>query len=103
VNSQTGSVEHTSLSTNARQPLVVGRIFDVLLRLRALLALLLLVLVFSLTTSSFMTTNNLIILVKHVSINAFLAVGMTFVMLAGGIDLSVDQLWVSLGWLPVDC
>jgi erythritol transport system permease protein len=64
----------------------------VLLRLRALIALALLVVVFSLLSPEFLTTNNLSILVKHVAINAILAIGMTFVILSGGIDLSVGSI-----------
>jgi erythritol transport system permease protein len=102
VNFQRAAVEQASLSTNAKKG-VVGLVFDVLLKFRALLALALLVLIFSLTTSSFLTTNNLAILAKHVSINASLAIGMTFVMLAGGIDLSVGSVaglaGMVAGWL----
>ena len=36
--------------------------------------------------------SNLSILVKHVAINAILAIGMTFVILSGGIDLSVGSI-----------
>jgi erythritol transport system permease protein len=62
-----------------------------LLRMRAALALLLLILAFSLMTDSFFTANNFAILIKHTSITALLAVGSTFVMLTGGIDLSVGS------------
>ncbi len=68
-----------------------GRAAAVLLRLRALVALALLVLVFSLLSPAFLTSSNLIILLKHVAINAILAIGMTFVILTGGIDLSVGS------------
>ena len=40
----------------------------------------------------FLTANNLSILTKHVAITALLAIGMTFVMLTGGIDLSVGSI-----------
>ncbi len=40
---------------------------------------------------SFLTANNLAILSKHVAISAILAIGMTFVVLTGGIDLSVGS------------
>jgi erythritol transport system permease protein len=53
--------------------------------------LLILLTAFSLMTPSFLTANNLSILAKHVSINAILAIGMTFAILAGGIDLSVGS------------
>jgi erythritol transport system permease protein len=62
-----------------------------LFRLRTLLALLLLVIVFSALSPAFLTTGNLIILLKHVAVNGILAIGMTFVILTGGIDLSVGS------------
>jgi erythritol transport system permease protein len=58
---------------------------------RAVVALAILVVTFSALSSSFFTTGNLVILAKHVAINAILAIGMTFVVLAGGIDLSVGS------------
>jgi len=63
-----------------------------LLRLRAFIALAIVTLVFSLLSPEFLTTGNLSILVKHVAINAILAIGMTFVILSGGIDLSVGSI-----------
>ena len=64
----------------------------IVMRLRALIALALLTGVFSLLSPEFLTAGNLSILVKHVAINAVLAVGMTFVILSGGIDLSVGSI-----------
>src|SRR5262245_17709279 len=75
-------------SQAARSP----RVTDVLIRLRALIALVVLAVVFSVLSSEFLTTGNLSILVKHVAINAILAIGMTFVILSGGIDLSVGAI-----------
>jgi erythritol transport system permease protein len=63
-----------------------------LIRLRALVALVSLTLAFSLLSPEFLTAGNLAILVKHVAINAILAIGMTFVILSGGIDLSVGSI-----------
>ncbi len=62
-----------------------------LFRLRALIVLILLLLAFAWMSPAFLTAGNLTILVKHVAINAILAVGMTFVILSGGIDLSVGS------------
>jgi erythritol transport system permease protein len=62
------------------------------MRLRALIALTLLAVAFSLLSPEFLTASNLSILVKHVAINAILAIGMTFVILSGGIDLSVGSI-----------
>ena len=47
---------------------------------------------FSVLSPEFLTSGNLSILVKHVAINAILAIGMTFVILSGGIDLSVGAI-----------
>ena len=62
-----------------------------LFRARAILVLVLLLLLFSAMAPAFLTVNNLSILVKHVAISALLAIGMTFVILSGGIDLSVGS------------
>ena len=66
-------------------------IASLLIQLRALIALVLLTIAFSVLSPDFLTTGNLVILVKHVAINAILAIGMTFVILSGGIDLSVGS------------
>ncbi len=62
------------------------------LQLRTLIALFILVIIFSFTAPAFLTTGNIVILVKQVAINAILGVGMTFVILTGGIDLSVGSI-----------
>lgn len=62
-----------------------------LFRLRALIVLFVLAIVFALMSPAFLTTGNITILIKHVAINAILSVGMTFVILSGGIDLSVGS------------
>ena len=61
------------------------------LQLRALIALVVLSIAFSVLSPEFLTAGNLAILIKHVAINAILAIGMTFVILSGGIDLSVGS------------
>jgi erythritol transport system permease protein len=63
-----------------------------ILRARAFFVLIALVILFSALAPSFLTANNLAILLKHVAISAILAIGMTFVVLTGGIDLSVGSL-----------
>jgi erythritol transport system permease protein len=62
------------------------------LKARAVFVLLALLVLFSILAPSFLTANNLAILSKHVAISAILAIGMTFVVLTGGIDLSVGSL-----------
>ena len=69
-----------------------ARVVLLLLRARAILVLIVLLVLFSSLAPSFLTTNNLAILSKHVAISAILAIGMTFVILAGGIDLSVGSI-----------
>jgi erythritol transport system permease protein len=68
-----------------------SRVLERVLKLRAFIALAVVTLVFSLLSPEFLTAGNLSILVKHVAINAILAIGMTFVILSGGIDLSVGS------------
>ena len=46
----------------------------------------------SMTTSRFFTVQNLMIIVTQVSINALLAFGVTFVIITGGIDLSIGSI-----------
>lgn len=64
---------------------------NVLLEGRAFIALIVLIIVFSLLSDSFLSANNLITMTKHVAYNAILALGMLFVILKGGIDLSVGS------------
>jgi len=84
---------HTPSSSAAALPAKPsGLSLGVLLfRLRALIALFVLIGVFSILSPSFFTEQNLIILVGQTAINAIMAVGMTFVILTGGIDLSVGS------------
>ena len=63
-----------------------------LLKLRTFIALIAVVIFFSLMAPNFVTVANVVIVSKHVAINAFLAIGMTFVILTGGIDLSVGAI-----------
>lgn len=65
---------------------------QLLLRGRAFIALILVVAVFTILVPQFLTLGNIVILSKHVAINALLAIGMTFVILTGGIDLSVGSI-----------
>ena len=50
------------------------------------------ILFFSFAAPNFLSTANLILMSKHVALNAFLAMGMTFVIITGGIDLSVGSI-----------
>src|SRR5215467_13290100 len=68
------------------------RLTELLVRLRAVIALVALTIAFAVMSPEFLTPANMTILVKHVAINAVLAIGMTFVILSGGIDLSVGSI-----------
>jgi len=53
--------------------------------------LVIIVVLFSLATDTFLSTNNLVNILRQASINIVLAVGMTLIILTGGIDLSVGS------------
>jgi erythritol transport system permease protein len=63
-----------------------------LLKGRTFIALILLMIFFSIMSPNFLQPESLIITVKHVAINAIIAIGMTFVILSAGIDLSVGSI-----------
>ena len=63
-----------------------------LAKFQSLLALLLMVIVFSVwKTDEFFTTSNLLVVMRQISVNTCISVGMTLVILTGGIDLSVGS------------
>jgi ribose transport system permease protein len=57
-----------------------------------LLGLILIVVILSVVNSDFLTVSNLFNVLRQISINALIAFGMTFVILTGGIDLSVGSI-----------
>lgn len=77
-----------------------------LLRLRTFVALILVLGFFSLAAPHFLSAANAVIVAKHVALNAFLAIGMTFVIITGGIDLSVGSIvglcGMVAGWLVLN-
>lgn len=56
-----------------------------------LIALLVICTILSIATPNFFSAQNLIIVLRQVSINGILAIGVTFVIIAGGIDLSLGS------------
>ncbi|MDQ0177965.1 ribose ABC transporter permease [Bacillus chungangensis] len=64
---------------------------SILKKIGPLIGLLLIVIIISIMSPSFLTLNNLLNVLRQVSINALIAFGMTFVILTGGIDLSVGS------------
>ncbi|MCF7945856.1 MAG: hypothetical protein K9L24_03275, partial [Spirochaetia bacterium] len=53
--------------------------------------LLLLVLLFSLSTENFFTISNAKSILSNISVKAIMAIGLTFVFLIGGMDLSIGS------------
>jgi ribose transport system permease protein len=61
-------------------------------QLGSTIGLVLIIVIVSALSSDFLTVNNLLNVLRQVSINALIAFGMTFVILTGGIDLSVGSM-----------
>ncbi|EST53296.1 ribose ABC transporter permease [Brevibacillus panacihumi W25] len=66
--------------------------FNFLKKMGPLLGLALIVIVLSIITNDFLTVSNIFNVLRQISINALIAFGMTFVILTGGIDLSVGSI-----------
>ena len=62
-----------------------------LLKLRTFIALFAVAAFFAVMAPNFVSAANGVIMAKHVALNAFLAIGMTYVIISGGIDLSVGS------------
>lgn len=93
-------------STTAPAAYGGGSLLLTLMKARTFIALIAVILFFAFTVPTFLSTANLILMSKHVALNAFLAMGMTFVIITGGIDLSVGSI-VGLcamvaGWLVLN-
>ncbi|MFM9857721.1 ABC transporter permease [Pseudoxanthobacter sp. M-2] len=63
-----------------------------ILKLRTFIALIAVTVFFAVMAPNFVSVANAVIISKHVAINAILAIGMTYVILTGGIDLSVGSI-----------
>ncbi|MFY4775820.1 ribose ABC transporter permease RbsC [Metabacillus sp. RGM 3146] len=74
------------------QPKKAASVQSITQKLGPLLGLLLLVLIVSILNPSFLEPLNILNLLRQVAINALIAFGMTFVILTGGIDLSVGAI-----------
>ena len=83
------TVSGTAGSDKKKSDLKLGML---LLKLRTFIALFLVVVFFGVMAPNFLSMANMVIMVKHVAIYAFLAIGMTFVIVTGGIDLSVGSI-----------
>jgi ribose/xylose/arabinose/galactoside ABC-type transport system permease subunit len=70
----------------------VKKITNLLQRFGLLAVIFLLVLIMSLVKPVFLTSGNIINVLRQVSINGVLAIGITFVIMAGDIDLSIGSI-----------
>ncbi|MDR1519086.1 MAG: ABC transporter permease [Planctomycetota bacterium] len=81
------------MGTNTREPGKGGdSLASLLIQLRTFGVLILLCVFFGLMAPNFLTYGNIPILAKHIAVNAILAMGLVFVLLTGGIDLSIGSI-----------
>ena len=83
----------TSSMIQKRPPATRSRFggFDRLRQYGLIAALIILIVAFAFSNEYFFTANNLLNVARQVSVTAIVAVGMTFVIISGGIDLSVGS------------
>ena len=74
--------------TKSRAGIVAGNILS---RFGTFLILLIMIITLSLLTPNFLTMNNILNILRQISIIAITALGMTMVIVSGGIDLSVGS------------
>src|SRR5699024_7427184 len=77
-------------SSNRRDKMIKDKLKNS--NLGTLLALIVLMIIVTALNPSFIYPSNLINLFRQITINGFIALGMTFVILTGGIDLSVGSI-----------
>ena len=71
-------------------------------RLQTLFILIGLVILFGIASPHFLSTDNLLNVMQQSAINAILGIGLTFVIISGGIDLSVGSLLALCGLVTAD-
>lgn len=69
-----------------------GSLAMTLLKGRTFFVLIILIIFFSIMTPNFMTWNTALLIAKHVALYGILGIGMTYVIITGGIDLSVGAI-----------
>ncbi|MGL5312225.1 MAG: ribose ABC transporter permease [Peptostreptococcaceae bacterium] len=65
---------------------------ELIVKYKSLVGLVLLIAVVSILNPAFLSTKNILNILRQTSVNAIIAAGMTFVILTGGIDLSVGSI-----------
>lgn len=71
--------------------------------LKSLAALVVLMIALSVTTENFATVDNGLNVLRQISVNLCLSIGMTLVILSGGIDLSVGSVLALAGAVAASC
>jgi erythritol transport system permease protein len=79
-------------SASAAKPRQKRPLTLLLMSFRTFIALIAVFVFFGVTTPNFLDVPTLVIVAKHVAVNAILGIGMTFVILTAGIDLSVGSI-----------
>ncbi|WP_333791603.1 ABC transporter permease [Muricomes intestini] len=69
-----------------------NRLAMTLLKGRTFIVLVILLIFFSITANNFLSAGALLTVAKHVALYGILAIGMTYVIITGGIDLSVGSI-----------
>jgi ribose transport system permease protein len=98
---QSGSVAVAQPQAAAGDTSVQSRIYRLWQQLGMALVLILLCIIMAIIAPHFLEVGNILNVARQVSINAVLAAGMTFVILTGGIDLSVGSALAVAGVLAV--
>jgi erythritol transport system permease protein len=91
-NSANSSVQSLPVKPDREAAYWASRVTVGILKLRIFIALFAIVIVFSFATDNFLSAGNMLIMAKHVTVVAILSIGMTLVILTGGIDLSVGSI-----------
>lgn len=65
---------------------------EFLIKYKSLVGLLVLITIVTILSPSFLSTKNIFNILRQTSVNGIIATGMTFVILTGGIDLSVGSI-----------
>lgn len=78
-------------TTAAEVPTAKGGMLSLILTFRTYIALLAVLAFFSLAAPNFLSVASFTIMLQHIAIIAILGIGMSFVILTGGIDLSVGS------------
>lgn len=83
----------------AKQKTSNNQLMMTLLKGRTFIVLIVLLIFFSIKADNFLTTGALLTVAKHVALYGILAIGMTYVIITGGIDLSVGSVAGLVGML----